>query len=392
MTSPLEGYRVLDLSRVLAGPICGRLLADLGADVIKIEAPEGDLTRRFRPAAEHGSAYFAQQNAGKRNVGIDLGVTGAAALLGDLAVMCDVVLENFRPGVLARYDLDYESLQARNERIVMVSVSGYGQRGLWSDRRAYAPLVHAEAGILDMVADKRDEPVRPEVQSHGDAYLGIIAATGILAALLHRERTGVGQHVDVSMAEALLWSNEWAAVELTGYQGESIAGSWNSFVATTADGRQVAFAGNVAISFPRWAEAMGRPELLDDPRFSTVDERATNRAAMVKELHEFVATFASASDVEAALVAFHLPVGEVRTLGEFVGSDWAVERELTVEADVGVVIPRSPYRSSGASVGADPHVAAIGEHNTEVLSELLGYEDEKIAALAKSGVLHSALA
>ena len=183
---PLEGYRVLDLSRILAGPICGRLLADLGADVIKVEPPEGDLTRRFRPEIEHASAYFAQQNVGKRNVGVDLSSVGGAELLSDLAAECDVVLENFRPGVLARHRLDYESLRARNERLVMASVTGYGQRGSWAQRRAYAPLVHAEAGVLDMAAVKRSERVRAEVQSHGDTYPGLLAANAILAALLQR--------------------------------------------------------------------------------------------------------------------------------------------------------------------------------------------------------------
>src|SRR4051794_20642790 len=213
---PLDGVRVLDLSRVLSGPSCGKALADLGADVIKVEPPEGDLTRTAQPRVGGLPVYFAQQNCGKRCVSVDLRLEAGRDIVVDLAAASDVVLENFRPGVTDRLGVGYEAVRARNPRIVYCSISGYGQRGVMSDRRAYAPVMHAELGLMEFSARRLRAAPRPEAVSHADLYTGLQATIGILAALLQRDQFGEGQHIDVSMAEVMLQATEWTAVELAG--------------------------------------------------------------------------------------------------------------------------------------------------------------------------------
>ena len=197
---PLEGLRVLDLSRVLSGPFCGRALADLGADVVKVEPLDGDMTRFSHPRVNSMSLYYAQQNAGKRNVSMDLRRPEAIELLLRLAETSDILLENFRPGVMEAMGLGYAAVSARNPRIVYGSITGYGQDGPWSDRRAYAVVIHAEMGMLGQSIEHRGGPPRHEPFSHADVYAGLECLAGVLAALYQRERTGRGQHVDVAMA------------------------------------------------------------------------------------------------------------------------------------------------------------------------------------------------
>src|SRR5262249_46935151 len=170
---PLAGVRVLDLSRVLSGPSCGKALVDLGADVIKVEPPEGDLTRTAQPRVGGLPVYFAQQNCGKRCVSVDLRQDAGRALVADLAAACDVVLENFRPGVLARYGLDYAWVRERNPRVVYCSITGYGQDGPMADRRAYAPVMHAELGLMEFASRRFGVEPRAESVSHADLYSGL---------------------------------------------------------------------------------------------------------------------------------------------------------------------------------------------------------------------------
>jgi CoA:oxalate CoA-transferase len=211
---PLLGVRVLDLSRMVSGPLCGRILADLGADVIKIEPPDGDRTRAVPPFVGGVSAYFAQMNAGKRNISVDFKVDGAAQVVARLASGADVLLENFRPGVLSRFGLDAETILAANPRLIYCSVTGWGQDGPWANRRAYAPLIHADTGLLELAARRRRRRPEQEVNQHADVYAALMATSAVLSALLHRANTGVGQHLDVAMGQVAPYVNEWAAVEL----------------------------------------------------------------------------------------------------------------------------------------------------------------------------------
>src|SRR4029077_8562924 len=179
---PLAGIRVLDLSRVLSGPSCGKALADLGADVIKVEPPEGDLTRTAQPRVGGFPVYFAQQNCGKRCVSVDLRLEAARELIADLATASDIVLENFRPGVLDRLGLGYTTIRARNPNVVYCSITGYGQQGPMAARRAYAPVMHAELGFMECAARRFGAEPRAEAVSHADLYAGLQATVGILAA------------------------------------------------------------------------------------------------------------------------------------------------------------------------------------------------------------------
>src|SRR4051812_28206758 len=191
---PLAGVRVLDLSRVLSGPSCGKALADLGADVIKVEPPEGDLTRTARPRVGGVPVYFAQQNCGKRCISVDLHTDAGRDIVSELTTAVDVVLENFRPGVLDRLGIGYAAVRARNPRVVYCSISGYGQTGPMAGRRAYAPVMHAELGLMEFTARRLHAEPRAEAVSHADLYAGMQATVAILAALLQRDRTRVGQH------------------------------------------------------------------------------------------------------------------------------------------------------------------------------------------------------
>src|SRR3954454_2947562 len=299
---PLDGVRVVDLSRVLSGPSCGKALADLGGDVVKVEPPEGDLTRTAQPRVGGVPAYFAQQNCGRRCVSVDLRLRAGQTLVADLAAASDVVVENFRPGVLDRFGLGYAAVPARNPRVVYCSITGYGQDGPMAGRRAYAPVMHAELGLMEFSARKLQAEPRQEAVSHADLYTGVQATVGILAALLQRERTGEGQHVDVSMAEVMLQATEWTAVELAGGDGDllHIFGSFNAPVLRLGDGTVVHIPGDPVSSFPAWCAAMERPELSVDERFVTREPRHAHRDEMLAVFQECAATFTSFDAFEEA--------------------------------------------------------------------------------------------
>src|SRR5579864_152338 len=219
MNAPLDGLKVIDFTRVLAGPLCTKTLRDLGADVTKIEPPGGDSGRGGVPHIDGMSVYYAQQNAGKRNLSIDLNWPEAREIVIDMCRDADVIVENFRPGTLNRFGLGYEQVREFNPGVVYISISGYGQTGPWRNRPAFAPTVQAETGHTDIVLNHFG-PALTELQndscSHADVYTGLQGAIAVLAALQHRERTGQGQYVDVSMAATMLSVNERAGALMSG--------------------------------------------------------------------------------------------------------------------------------------------------------------------------------
>lgn len=392
---PLSGIRVLDLSRVLAGPHCTRLLCDLGAEIIRIEPPEGDLTRFATMRKNSLSAYFVQQNVGKKNVSLDLSKPEGVDVVIRMLDKIDVIVENFRPGVLDRLGLGYDAVSKINPKIVYASISGYGQSGPWRDRPAYAPTVQAEMGWLEVVARGRDGQPFHDPLSHADVYSGVYAAVGVLAALNQRNVTGRGQQVDLAMAEVLLCATEHIAAEAVQERTRPAHFDDPHPMFEMTDGRYVTISADYTPrgAFAQWCEAIGRPDLGDDPRFIDDDSRRANREALHAIIQDWVSTFDDVESLDEELKRARLVMGVVRTLNEATSTEWALDRGATVEVtdrgDGTFHVPNTPWRFSDASSGVHGEPAYRGEHNREVLTELAELGDAEIDALESSGVLSS---
>ena len=407
MAAPLEGIVVVDFTRVLSGPIVGRLLSDLGADVIKIEPPEGDLTRYAYPRIGSMSLYFAQQNCGKRNVSLDLGHHDGARIARELCARADVILENFRPGVMHKYGIDYASVAATNPGVVYGSISGYGQSGVWANRRAYAVVVHAEAGLIDAGVRMRSDaqgsasPPTQAGMSHADVYAGLAACNGVLAALFARERNGgVGDHIDVAMAEAMLFVQDFAHWDYAPSEAHdpsrwpTLAPAYSPIV-STADGHNVVIAGDPAGIgvFEVYAHAMQRSDLIADERFATLEQRRSHRDALLTIVNEWAATFSTDSFL-TTLAATGFASGVVRSVGDLLATEWANDRGVLVAMPSGATgaasttpVVQSPFRFANATVGVHGQPAFRGQHNAEVLGEFLGMEPAAIEHLAQQNAL-----
>lgn len=401
MSRPLDGVRVLDFTRVLAGPHATRMLCDLGAEVIKVEPPVGDLTRFGQPRRNSLATYFIQQNVGKLNVSLNFDDERAIDIARRLADASDVVIENFRPGVMQRLGLGYEDLARSNPRLVYASISGYGATGPWVDRRAYAPVVNAEAGLTKHQGDVRGGAYANDPFSHGDVYTGMETAAAILAALLQRERTGRGQYLDVSMAETLLYVNEHAHDQLW---DDDVPADWiRSFqpadypVLTTSDGSVVVVSGHPAskTNFVWFCAAMRRDDLLSDPRFIDVPTRLAHLHEFADILETWAATIASAEEIERIFAEHGLATGRLRSVAELAETEWARQRgAITEVSDRGggtVRIPQSPWKFSDADVRVRGLPKYRGEDNAIVLREILGLDDATIEQLARDGVTSSHL-
>jgi crotonobetainyl-CoA:carnitine CoA-transferase CaiB-like acyl-CoA transferase len=398
-TRPLDGVRVLDLTRVLSGPHCTRMLCDLGAEVIKVEPPDGDMTRFANPRVNSLSTYFVQQNVGKRNVSLDMSTPEGVELLLSIAEHCDVMVENFRPGVADRMGIGYEAVKARQPRIVYASISGYGQTGPWVQRRAYAPVVGAESGATMVSGDARGGQYANDPLSHADVYTAKECAAAILAALFQRERTGRGDRIDVAMAQTMLYVNEHVHDQLW---DRDVPADWiRSFqpgdypVLTAANGEVAIISGHPCErgTFDRFVKAMGRPELFDDPRFADVPARLANRGALMDVLRDWAATMHDAHSIEEAMSHHGLATGRLRSVREVCDTDWGVERQVTVEisdrGDGTLRIPNAPWRFAGSDVSVRGEPRYRGEDNHAVLRDLLGLDDARLAELDASGVLSS---
>ncbi len=398
-STPLSGVRVLDFTRVLSGPHCTRMLADLGADVIKLEPPSGDLTRFSTPRRHGIASYFAQQNAGKRNISIDISSEAGIAIVLDLVDRVDVVLENYRPGVMDRLGLGADALMDRNPRLIVASISGYGQTGPWVKRRAYAPVVEAETGIIASQGRKR-AALAKDPHSHADLYTALQASSAILAALYQRTTTGVGQRIDISMAETMMYDNEHMHDAL--WDGEADPGWIRSFqpddyvVLTVANGESLIVSGHPAErgTFDLFVGAMGRNDLLDDPRFESVESRLAHMDELTAIIADFAATIEDSVAFEEIFSQHRLAVGRVRQPGELADTEWGRERGVTVDVDDRhggtIAVPNVPWRFSGSpGVAVAPHIRYRGEDNRAVLDEILGYDQARIDALEADGVLSS---
>jgi crotonobetainyl-CoA:carnitine CoA-transferase CaiB-like acyl-CoA transferase len=395
MSGPLTGTRVLDFSRVLAGPHCGETLLDLGAEVIKLEPPSGDLSRQAFPRAGGISGYYAQQNAGKRNVSLDLNVPGALEVALRLCDRADVIVESFRPGTLAAFGLGYDTVAERNPRVVYASITGYGQHGPWRSRSAYAPTVQAESGLTATTAAQFGR-LRTDSLSHADVYSGLHAAIAILAALHHRDRTGEGQYVDVAMAAVMLAINERVHVDLSGEDlgaERPILGATDAAFFTGPDRETFESAMSLvgSVSFRLYLAAMRRPDLADDPRFATPEARVQNLDALRAIVQEWIWTFDDMASLDAQFDEAKIATGRIRTVRGLAWTEWAQQwvatRTVPDRNGGGITVPGRPWHFSDDD-GVEPErwPARRGEHNEEVLAEL-GYEPAEIDTLRRRGVL-----
>ena len=394
---PLDGVRVLDFTRVLSGPHATRMLCDLGADVIKVEQPSGDLTRFSSPRVNSNATYFIQQNVGKRNISLDLSNPEAVALVIKLVEKCDVIIENFRPGVMKRMGLDQTTLRTMNPKIIYASITGYGNTGPWTDRRAYAPVVNAEMGLTKHQGDARGGEYANDPFSHGDVYTAVECAAAILAALYQREQTGVGQYIDLSMAQTLLYVNEHAHDAL--WDQPVSPDAIRSFrpqdypVLTTKDGVTAVVSGHPAErgTFDYFVAAMQAPELLEDSRFKTVETRLANFKQLMEIIKLWASTVPTVDELENRLAKHKLAMGRLRSVSEVAQTDWAKERNAFVEiSDRGtgkVKLPNSPWIFSGSDTSTRGVAKYRGEDNAEVFSELLGLSETQIEDLYQRDIL-----
>ncbi len=396
----LDGLLVLDLTRVLAGPICGRALADLGARVVKVEPPAGDLSRFSVPRHGPISGYYAQQNAGKENVSIDLDVDGGTDLLFDLATRADVVLENFRPGVCQRWGIGYDAVSAVNPGVVYGSLTGFGQDGPWAQRRSYAVVAHAAAGLTASALTHQEvvagqAVLANDAHSHGDVYTGLLALSGVLAALVARGRTGRGQHVDVAMLDAMLFVNEHVQERLSGETepgDPAILGSGWSPVVEVADGTRVSVAGDPGgVAFPAFLRVLGREDLLEDPAMATWEGRRARSAGLRADFREWAALVPTGEALVALCDEAGIAAAVVADVRDVATSDHVAHRGSIVAVDDRsggeFRIPQAPWRFSDARAEVAGPPAWRGEHNRSALADLLGLDDAALDDLEARGVL-----
>ena len=375
---PLQGIRVLDLSRVLAGPYCTMVLGDLGADVIKVEPPEGDETRGWGPPFAGGeSAYYLCVNRNKRGIVINLKTDEGKKVLRDLALQSDVLVENFRPGTLEKFGLDFETLHELNQKLVYCSITGFGQTGSMKDKPGYDFMIQALGGLMSITGEPEGEPMKTGV-AVVDLFAGQNAIIAILAALQARTMTGRGQHLDISLFDSQLgWlanvaSNYLISGKLPKRHGNAHANivPYQSFQAS--DGWFAIAVGNDK-QFVRLCEMLGKPEIAVDEKFATNSARVQNRAEIISLL---VSIFKNASVSEwlTKLDKAEIPCGPIQNFEQVFSMPTVKEREMLVKMDHPTIgelpLVGSPLKMSDTPVEYRLPPPLMGEHTQEVLKEL----------------------
>lgn len=391
MTAPLAGLRVVELARILAGPWIGQTLADLGADVVKVESPEGDDTRRWGPPFVRGpdgedldAAYFHCCNRGKRSVVADFRSKHGLELVRRLADRADVVVENFRAGTLAKYGLDFATLAARNPRLVYCSVTGFGQDGPHAGRAGYDAMIQATSGIMDLTGNPDGEP-----QKIGVAFMDIMTALygviAIQAALAQRDGTGRGQHIDMSLLDVgvAVLANQAMNYLVSGESPRRLGNAHPNIVPyqtfAVADGHLMIAVGNDA-QFRRLCEILERRELAGDPRFATNADRVRNRTALVAILGAELRT-RSRDELLGQIEAADIPAGPINTVREVFADPQVLHRQLLLNLVApgvgGGTIPavRTPIVFSEATLSLGRPSPGLGEHTAEI-RRALGLDPE----------------
>lgn len=383
----LDGVRVLDFTSVMAGPYATRMLADLGATVMKVESLEGDQVRARPPKRDGLSTYFGTLNAGKQSIACNLKSPAIIAIMRQLIETCDVLVENFRPGVMERFGLDYAAVRAINPRLIYCSISGYGQQGPKALHPAYAPVIHAASGF-DMVnlkyQDGADRPATSGVFI-ADVLGGTHAFGAIQAALFQRERTGEGQNIDLSMLEAMIGLLVFETQEAQ-FPGDARRPLYTPL--KTTDGF-IMVAPTSPRNFEQLTEAVGHPEWQQDPRFATNADRNANWAALLGQT-ELWTLERSAAEAEAVLSKHGVPCAQYRAIADMLDDPQLTTRGAFSEVhdDAGPFkVPNPPFRMSGSRAEAHDRVAKLGEDGATLLKSSLGLGDEAIAALRAAGDL-----
>jgi formyl-CoA transferase len=416
MTTPpaaLAHLKVLDLSRVLAGPWCTQILADLGADVIKVERPgAGDDTRHWGPPFlkdEHGNdtthaTYFTACNRNKRSITIDMAQIEGQALISQMAQNSDILVENFKVGGLAAYGLDFASLQALNPRLIYCSVTGFGQDGPYAERAGYDLMIQAMSGMMSITGRSDDVPGGGPQRvgvALTDLFTGVYASTAILAALEVRNRTGVGQHIDMALLDVgmAILANQAAGFLNTGHVPQRQGNSHPSLAPyqdfPTQDGSMLLAIGNDG-QFRRFCVAVGKPEWADDARYAGMAGRVTHRATLIPAMEEVTRTRTTAQWV-ALLEDKAVPCGPINDIGQAFADEQVKARGLVVNQPVAgesiailgvnsIATVASPLRLTATPPVLLRAPPALGEHTGEVLAEL-GLDAAQVAALRAAGVV-----
>ncbi len=384
----LEGIRVLDLSRVLAGPYCTMMLADFGADVIKIEAPKvGDDSRAYGPFIGKESAYFMSLNRNKRSITLNLKSQAQCDLFRELVKHADVVVENYRPGTMEKFGLGYDELKKINPKLIYAACSGFGATGPYTDKPAYDIIVQAMGGIMSITGEEGGEPTRVGA-SVGDITAGMFTAFGVMTALFHRARTGEGQHVDVGMldCQVAILENAISRYVTSGVVPGPLGNrhpSITPFAAFTAkDGHIIVGAGNDRL-WQRLCTLLGTPELIEDPRFITNGKRTENVKELMVILNKSFKT-KTINEWLGLLEEAGLPCAPINTIDKILADPQVNARNMIVELDHPIAgklkVPGVPVKLSATPGAVECHAPLLGEHNSEVLKEVLGWDEAKTKA------------
>jgi formyl-CoA transferase len=390
---PLNGVRVLDLSRVLAGPYCTMVLGDLGAEVIKVEPPEGDETRGWGPPFTGGeSAYYLCVNRNKRDVVINLKTDEGKTILHELAIQSDVLVENFRPGTLEKFGLDFETLHALNPKLIYCSITGFGQTGSMKDKPGYDFMIQASGGLMSITGEPDGEPMKTGV-AVVDLFAGQNAIIAILAALQARTLTGEGQHLDIALFDSQLgWlanvaSNYLISGKLPKRHGNAHANivPYQSFQAS--DGWFAIAVGNDR-QFVRLCELLGKPELAANEKFATNSTRVQNREEIIALLAS-IFKMASVAEWLEKLDKAEIPCGPINNFEQVFSMPQVKEREMLVQMEhptIGALpLVGSPLKMSATPVEYRIPPPLMGEHTEDILMDVLGYSNEKVKELRNRG-------
>jgi formyl-CoA transferase len=386
---PLSGLKVVDLTRVLAGPFCAMLLGDMGADVVKVEEPSaGDDARGWAPFVGPWSSYFVGVNRSKRSLALDLKTPGGADVMRRLLTSADIFIENFKPGSLDRLGFGYDANRALNPRLIHCSISGYGKTGPRRHLTGYDPIVQAESGLMDITGTPDGPPVRSGV-AMTDYLAGLYAFGGILLALRTRDRTGTGDHVDIALFDSILstLSMPVGILQATGETPRRLGNDHASIAPYEAlharDGLVMIAAANPRL-WKQLCDAVGASRLADDPRFSTNTDRVKNRAALRAELERAFSAFTVDQLVER-LAQASVPCGRVRTVAQALQDPQVEARQMLLdfaEPDMsGLRVLGNPIKLSGDGARPTRRPPRLGEHTREILAEL-GYSDREVSELA----------